>query len=75
MKDAIINEGIKIEDAISVITKNPAQILKLQKGEIKNGYDADLVFLNKTTLDIEAVISKGKIMMQDNEVIVKGTFE
>lgn len=75
VKDAILNEGIKLEDAISVITKNPANILKLQKGQIKNGSDADLVFLNKDTLEIEAVISKGKIMMQDKEVLVKGTFE
>ncbi|PEK99874.1 beta-aspartyl-peptidase [Bacillus sp. AFS017336] len=75
VKDAILIEGISIEDAISVITINPANILKLQKGQIKNGFDADLVFLNKTTLEIESVISKGKIMMRNNELLVKGTFE
>jgi len=76
VKDAILNEGIAIEEAIKVITSNPAKILKLQnKGQIKNGNDADLVFLNKKTLEIESVISKGKIMYQLGKTLVKGTFE
>lgn len=76
VKDAVLEEGIAIEVAIKVITSNPARILKLQnKGQIKNGFDADLVFLNKKTLEIETVISKGKIMFHDGELLVKGTFE
>lgn len=76
VKDAIINEGVPLEEAIKVITSNPARILKLQnKGQIKEGYDADLVFLNKNTLEIETVISKGRIMLQNGELLVKGTFE
>ncbi|WP_088072950.1 beta-aspartyl-peptidase [Gottfriedia luciferensis] len=76
VKDAIINENISIENAISVITRNPAKILKLHnKGQIKNRFDADLVFLNKNTLEIETVISKGKIMMLDKQILIKGSFE
>jgi len=76
VKDAIINEGIPLEEALKVITSNPARILKLQnKGQIKEGYDADLVFLNKKTLEIETVISKGRVMLQNGELLVKGTFE
>ncbi|GGI12467.1 beta-aspartyl-peptidase [Gottfriedia solisilvae] len=76
VKDAIINEGIPIEEALKVITSNPARILKLHnKGHISEGYDADLVFLNKKTLEIETVISKGRVMLQNGELLVKGTFE
>ncbi|MET3195344.1 beta-aspartyl-peptidase [Bacillus sp. OAE603] len=76
VKDAIIIEGIPIEEALKVITSNPARILKLQnKGQINEGYDADLVFLNKKTLEIETVISKGRVMLQNGELLVKGTFE
>ena len=76
VKDAILNEGIPIEEALKVITSNPARILKLQnKGQINEGYDADLVFLNKKTLEIETVISKGRVMLQNGELLVKGTFE
>jgi len=76
VKDAILNEGIPIEEALKVITSNPARILKLHnKGHINEGYDADLVFLNKKTLEIETVISKGRVMLQNGELLVKGTFE
>lgn len=76
VKDSIIDEKIPIEKAISVITKNPAEILKLNnKGVIKEGLDADLVCLDKDTLDILDVISLGKFMVRDGVEIVKGTFE
>lgn len=76
VKDAILNEGIPLEEAMKVITSNPARILKLQnKGQIKEGFDADLVFLNKNTFEIETVISKGRVMLQNGKLLVKGTFE
>lgn len=76
VKDAMVNERIPIEVAIQVITSNPARILKLQnKGKIANGFDADLVIINKNNFEIETVISKGKIMYKDGKLLVKGTFE
>lgn len=76
VRDAILEEGVPIEDAIKVITSNPAKILKLQnKGKIADGFDADLVFLNKSTLEIETVLAKGKLMLHNGELLVKGTFE
>jgi len=67
---------VPFEDAISVITSNPASILKLaKKGKIQKGYDADLVLLKEETLDIEMVIAKGQVMVEDGKVKVYGTFE
>ncbi len=58
------------------ITSNPARILKLdKKGKIEIGADADLCILDKETLDIDTVIAKGEIMVQEKEVKVWGTFE
>jgi len=75
-KEAIKKYDIKIEDAIKVITSNVARVLKLEnKGTITEGKDADLVMVNKDTLDIDLVIAMGKIMVKDGEPIVKGTFE
>jgi len=45
------------------------------KGQIITGYDGDLVLLNKDDLSIHTVIAKGKVMLEDQKVIVKGTFE
>jgi beta-aspartyl-dipeptidase (metallo-type) len=76
VRDAVFEEGIPLETALQVITSNPAQVLKLQnKGSITIGKDADLVLLNKMDLTINTVIAKGQTMIQDKEVVVKGTFE
>lgn len=69
-------EIISIEEAARVTSTNIAKHLKLdQKGEIKAGKDADLLVLNKDSLRIKYVIAKGKILMEDEEVVKFGTFE
>lgn len=76
VKSAILEEQIPIETAIRVITSNPAAILKLtQKGVIQKGRDADLVLIDQESLQIDTVIAMGQIMVQEKQVIVKGTFE
>ncbi|MGM0835046.1 MAG: beta-aspartyl-peptidase [Bacillota bacterium] len=76
VKEAILQEGIPLEVAIRVITENPARILKLaQKGTVSTGKDADLVMLDPQTLTIQTVFAKGKMMVQQEKAIVKGTFE
>ena len=73
---AVLEEGIPLEDALRVITSNPAQVLKLtQKGMIQQGKDADIVLLEKDGLNIHSVIAKGQLMVEDGVPIVKGTFE
>lgn len=75
VKDSILVEGIPIEEAIKVITSNPAKILKLKdKGRIEMGKDADLVLVDKETMEIDTVIARGKIMAANKEVIVKDVF-
>ncbi|SHP63520.1 Isoaspartyl dipeptidase [Mycobacteroides abscessus subsp. abscessus] len=76
VRDAVLNEKIPLEQAITVITSNPAQVLKLsQKGNIQKGKDADLVILDKETLTIQTVIAKGQLMVTEGSPLVKGTFE
>ncbi|AYA78310.1 beta-aspartyl-peptidase [Bacillus sp. Y1] len=76
VRDAVLNEKVPLEQAIQVITSNPAQVLKLpQKGNIQKGKDADLVILDKETLTIQTVIAKGQIMVAQGSPLVKGTFE
>jgi len=76
VRDAIIVEKVPIEEAIRVITSNPADILKLdKKGYIKEDIDGDIVLLDKNDLSIRTVIAKGKVMILNGEIKVKGTFE
>lgn len=71
-----IEKGVPIEEALKVITSNVSDILRLpNKGKIEKEKDADLVFVDEKTLEITDVIAKGKILMKNKEVLVKGTFE
>ena len=74
--DAIMEDGVSIEDSIRVVTENPANILKLpKKGRVETERDADLLLLKKETFEIDTVIAMGQIMVSGGEAVVKGTFE
>lgn len=76
VKLAIRDQGIKIEDALKVITSNVARVLKLNtKGKIQKGFDADVVIVKEDDLSIDKVYAKGRLMVDNGEAIIKGTFE
>ncbi|SDZ27895.1 beta-aspartyl-dipeptidase (metallo-type) [Proteiniborus ethanoligenes] len=76
VRDAVSSEKVSLEDGLRLITSNPADNYMLKdKGYIKVGNDADIVFLNKTDLIIDTVIARGKVVIQNGEVKVRGTFE
>ncbi|MRX52500.1 beta-aspartyl-peptidase [Bacillus idriensis] len=76
VRSSVLNEVVSLEAALQVITSNPARILKLKKkGEIRAENDADLVMLDKETLEIDTVIAKGKVMVEGGVPTIKGTFE
>ena len=52
--------GIPFEDAVYMATTAPARLLKLNKGEIKVGFDADLLLVSRE-LEIQNVIINGEI--------------
>jgi len=76
VKDAVLKKEIDLDKALKVITENPARNLELKnKGKLKEGKDADLVILDNNDLKIKTVIAKGQIMLEDNKLKQKGTFE
>jgi len=67
--------GLPIEQAITLITCNPAHNLALKtKGRIAVGFDADFCFMDEQ-LVLTDVIARGQPMMRDNKIIAKGHFE
>ncbi|WP_297281889.1 beta-aspartyl-peptidase [uncultured Anaerococcus sp.] len=72
----IVKSGESLEEAIMPFTSNVAKALKLDKeiGYVKKGYLANLLFLDEN-LDIDTVISNGRFMMKDKDILVKGTYE
>lgn len=76
IKDAVYTENLPLETVIRAVTSNPAKVLKLKnKGRIQKDMDADLCLLDESTLDIDTVIAKGRIMVQNKQPVVFGTFE
>lgn len=74
-KESITKYNLDIETALLPLTSNPAKLLKLNnKGEIKEGNDADLVIMDKE-LKISEVFALGKLMIENAQIKIKGTFE
>ena len=76
VKFAINECNVPVSKAVSVITSNVAELLKLKnKGAIEIGKDADMIIVDKSSLDIDIVMAGGKIMVENGEAVIKGTFE
>lgn len=75
VKDAT-ERGVSLDTAIKVITSNVAKALNLpEKGRLEKGKDADINIVSKENLNIDTVIARGKIVIKDKKLLVKGTFE
>jgi beta-aspartyl-dipeptidase (metallo-type) len=72
----LVKTGVSIEDSLKMVSANPANRVGLfeSKGSLAVGKDADLLILDQD-LNIESVIAKGRLMVRDKRVLVKGTFE
>jgi beta-aspartyl-dipeptidase (metallo-type) len=66
---------VSIEDALKLVTTNPAKNLGLKKkGAIAVGADADLCIFD-SNFELIDVFARGQHMMKNKEILVKGTFE
>lgn len=70
-----VEDGMSLETALIPLTSSPAKLLKLpHKGNIKEGFDADILLLDKK-LKPHTLVSRGKIMVKEYKPVVYGTFE
>lgn len=75
-REAVLDEGIPLVTALLPFTANPARILKLRgKGRIQVGQDADVILVDRETLELHTVIARGRILMSEGELKARGTFE
>jgi len=62
---SVREENVPLDQAIRVATTNPARILKLLgKGQIKKGFDADILILDQKDFLVEMAISNGMILFK-----------
>ena len=75
VKRLIAEFGMPIEKAITFISSNVAQALGLPgQGVVEKGACANACLFTED-LELKGVVSRGRVMMRDGEIIVKGTFE
>ncbi|MRG84967.1 beta-aspartyl-peptidase [Salinibacillus xinjiangensis] len=76
MVAAVKEQGLDLEEVLPLVTTNTAEVLHLKnKGRLQESSDADVLILDKQTFDIQHVFARGRHMVKDKEVMVKGTFE
>lgn len=75
-KAMVLEENMSIEDALTFMTSNVAKALELypKKGAIKENSDSDMILLDEN-LNIDTVIARGRLMIENKEVKVFGTYE
>ncbi len=72
----LVEKGLALETALLFVTRNPALRAGVgrMKGSVEEGKDADLVILDRE-LSVETVISRGRVLMEHGELLVRGVFE
>ena len=70
-----LSKLIEFDLALQTVTSSPAKALGLQnKGSISAAHDVDLVLLSSEH-KIESVWAKGKLLVENGEAKIKGTFQ
>ena len=72
IRDIARNRVAPFEDALRMVTVNPARCLGIddRKGRIKTGYDADIVIADKPeNLHVESVYAKGKALVEGGKAL------
>ncbi|UJF18454.1 beta-aspartyl-peptidase [Vibrio sp. SS-MA-C1-2] len=69
--------GLTLDQMLKPITVNASKQLGLSdfKGEIKTGFDADMLLIDKEAMTIDYTWCKGKLMVEAGVATVKGMFE
>ena len=57
------------EDAVTMATRNPARLLGIKKGEIKPGYDADLILVDDR-MNVRATWVRGELVTSEKGAFV-----
>jgi beta-aspartyl-dipeptidase (metallo-type) len=71
----VVEYGFALETVLPLVTSNTARLLKLPiKGEIAEGCAGDILIMDAETLDIRHVLSMGKPLVTDGEMVAREAF-
>nr|WP_312579834.1 beta-aspartyl-peptidase [Sedimentibacter sp.] len=75
-KNMVNNLNFSIEHALPFFTVNVSKALEIypKKGVIQENSDADVLIVNEE-MDIVSVIARGRLMLNNGNLMIKGTYE
>jgi beta-aspartyl-dipeptidase (metallo-type) len=62
LRQLVLDSGVPMSTALPLFTCNPADAVGLSKGRARVGYDADLLVLDSSSLALQYVISRGRVL-------------
>ena len=75
MRDCVVNHGFPLEQVLPLVTENTSRILKLeQKGTLERGKLGDVLVLERDSLEVRYVWSKGQCMVRDGAMVARPGF-
>lgn len=76
LRRAVRDEGISLEKALCPLTASVAKRLELnRKGVIAGGVDADIMLLDRESLELRTLFARGEIMIRSGEILRRSPFE
>ncbi len=75
IRECVMNRAAALEELLPLVTTNTAAVLKLSaKGRLAPGMDADLLVMDRQTLELRAVLAGGRILMRDGAIVAREGF-
>ncbi len=75
IRNCVLREGFDLETVLPLATTHPAKFLKLnEKGRIRKTFDSSFLVLDKSSLDLVHVISRGHWLVRDGSPQVREKF-
>ena len=65
LRECVLEHGYSLEEVLRLVTTNTASVLKLKKGRIEVGADADVVVLTRRDLEVRDVVSGGRRLVKE----------
>jgi beta-aspartyl-dipeptidase (metallo-type) len=75
VRACVLEHGFTLEQVLPLVTSTPARVLALTaKGALRPGLDGDLLVMRRDSLELVAVIARGRVMMRDGRVVRREAF-
>jgi beta-aspartyl-dipeptidase (metallo-type) len=70
LRQCVLEHGFQLDSILPTVTSNTARILKLaSKGQLAEGMDADVVLLDRASLELTDLIARGQRLMCDGRIL------